>query len=197
MGQWTFTQFQKELQNKHILPVYFIYGEEPYLIDEALKNLSKCVLNSQLKEFNLNIFYSDQTSVLQIRDAIQTLPVSSPKRLVVLKVANKLKQIDQLLPLIEKPVSSCVFVLTDQQIDQRRKFFKVLAQNGAIVNCATLKEMQLPSWIQRVADQFGKKVDLESCQLLLSLVGPSMLDLHNEIMKLVQFVGQRQQNRHK
>ena len=112
---------------------------------------------------------------------------------MILKVASKLKQIDHLLPLIEKPVSSCVLVLTDQQIDQRRKFFKVLAQNGAVVNCATLKEMQLPSWIQRVADQFGKKVDLKSCQLLLSLVGPSMLDIHNEIMKLVQFVGQRQQ----
>ena len=193
MSQWSFTQFQSELQKKHISSIYFLYGEESYLLDEAFKALSDAVLDNSLKDFNLNVFYADQVSALQIEETVKTLPVSATKRMVVLKGASKFKQLDHLLPLIEDPVSSCVFVLIDHQIDQRRKFFKVLGQKGVLVNCSSLKEAQLPTWIQKVALRLGKNIDLQTCRLLLERVGPSMLDLHNEIMKLVQFVGQRQQ----
>lgn len=193
MAQWNFMQFQSEIQKKNIVPVYFLYGDQPYLLDEALKSLSDVIFQNQPKDFNSNVFYADETSVLKVQDVVKTLPVASQKRMVVLKDAGKLKQIDDLLPLIEKPVSSCVLVFIDHQIDQRRKFFKLLAKHGVLVNCSSLKEAHLPAWLQRVASRLGKQVDVKTCYLLLEMVGPSMLDLHNEMMKLVQFIGSRQQ----
>ena len=70
MGQWTWSQFNKELQKKHVLPVYFFYGDEPYLLDEALTSLSNAIVDKNLKDFNLNTFYADSASALHIKEAV-------------------------------------------------------------------------------------------------------------------------------
>ena len=190
MTQWTWSQFNKELQKKHILPIYFFYGDEPYLLDEALIRLSKAIVNKNLKDFNLDTFYADSTSVLQVKEAVRTIPVMSDKRVVILKDACSFKQINQLQPLIEKPISSCVLVFTDTKINQKMKFFKVLSQTGVIVKCSALKGYQLVAWIQKLVSDQQKSIDTKACEFLLQRVGSSMLDLHNEMIKLMQYIGE-------
>ena len=189
MAQWTWSQFHQELQKKHILPVYFLHGDEPYLLDEALKNLSNAVVDKNLKDFNLETFYADSISVLQIKEAVRTVPVMSNKRMVILKDACNFKSINQLQPLIEKPISSCVLVFTDTKINQKLKFFKVLSQKGVIVKCSALKDYQLVQWIQKIVSDEQKSIDKKACEFLLQTVGTSMLDIHNEITKLMQYIG--------
>ena len=187
--QWTWTQFHKKLQKGHIQPVYFFYGDEPYLLDDVLMSLSDAIIDKKLKDFNLKTFYAENTSALQIKEAVKTIPVASEKKLVVLKDASYFKRIDQLQSLIEKPVSSCVLVFVGNKINQQRKFFKTLSQTGAIVKCSALRDHQLSLWIQKMTSSFQKSID--DSDFLLQRVGPSMLDLHNEIMKLVQYIGKR------
>ena len=186
----TWSQFNTELQKKHILPIYFFYGDEPYLLDEALKSLSNAIVDKNLKDFNLNTFYASEVSVLQIKEAIKTMPVMSNKRVVILKDVCSFKSINQLQSLIEKPVSSCILVFTDSKINQRMKFFKILSQTGAIVKCSALKDYQLVSWIQKIVSDQQKSIDKKACEFLLQRVGSSMLDLNNEITKLMQYIGE-------
>ena len=192
MVQYSWSQFHTELQKKHILPVYFLYGDEPYLLDEALTNLSKAVVDKNLKDFNLDTFYADNASALHIKEAVKTVPIMSDKRMVILKDACSFKQINQLQPLVENPTSSCVLIFTDSKINQKMKFFKVLSQTGAIVKCSALKDYQLVLWIQKVISKEQKSIDKKACEFLLQRVGPSMLELHNEITKLMQYIGESQ-----
>ena len=189
MAQWTWSQFNKELQKKHILPVYFFYGDEPYLLDEALKKLSNVVVDKNLKDFNLETFYADSASVLQVKEAVRTVPVMSDKRMVILKGACSFKSINELQALVEKPVSSCVLVFTDTKINQKMKFFKILSQTGAIIKCSALKDHQLVAWIHKIVSDQQKSIDKKTCEFLLQRVGSSMLELHNEIIKLMQYIG--------
>ena len=70
------------------------------------------------------------------------------------------------------------------------KFFKILSQTGAIVKCSALKDHQLIAWIQKVVSDQQKSIDTKACAFLLQRVGSSMLDLHNEITKLMQYIGE-------
>lgn len=187
--EWTWTEFHKKLQKGLMQPVYFFYGDEPYLLDDALMSLLDSVVDKKLRSFNLNTFYAESASVLQIKEAVKTVPVGSDKKMVILKEASCFKQIDQLQSLIEKPTSSCVLVFVGDKINKQRKFFKTLSQRGAIVNCSGLKDHQLVLWIQKIASRFQKSID--DSGFLLQRVGPSMLDLHNEIIKLAEYVGER------
>ena len=190
MAQWSWSQFDKELQKKHILPVYFLYGDEPYLLDEALIRLSNAIVDKNLKDFNLDTFYADNASVLQIKEAVRTVPVMSDKRMVILKDACSFKSINELQVLVEKPVSSCVLIFTDSKINQKMKFFKILSQTGAIVKCSTLKDYQLVSWIQKIISDQQKSIDTKVCEFLLQRIGSSMLEIHNEMIKLMQYIGE-------
>ena len=147
-------------------------------------------MNKDLKDFNLDTFYADSVSALQVKEAIKTIPVASDKRMVIVKDISHFKQINQLQSLIEKPISSCVLVFTDSKINQKMKFFKILSQTGAIVKCSALKDYQLVAWIQKIVSDQQKSIDTKACVFLLQRVGPSMLDLHNEITKLMQYIGE-------
>src|SRR3954463_3485446 len=72
--------------------LYFLYGDEQFLIDEALKNLSDAVLGDSIRDFNMNVFYGGDADAATIRDAIETLPMMALNRLVIIKEAQELSE---------------------------------------------------------------------------------------------------------
>ena len=186
--QWTWTRFNTEIQKKNILPVYFFYGEEAFLLNEALVRLSNLIIDKKLRDFNLQTFYADSTSASQIIESVKTLPLMADKKMVILKGLNNFKEIDTIQSLIDPPITSCVLVFTDHKIGLRRKFLNAISKVGAIVKCAKLKDSQIVAWMRLIASRQQKLIDEKTCYFLLQRVGPSMLDLHNEVTKLIQHV---------
>lgn len=174
-------------------PLYLFFGEEPFLVEESLSELVDGALDGGIRDFNLNVFYAADDDMEKVRDAVETLPMMCARRVVVLKGAHhlKAKEFEQLLPIIESPVDSTVFVMVSDSIDQRLRFFKQFSQNGILVQFQRPYDNQIPSWISTLAKRHGKAVNTEAVELIHQMVGSNLIDIDNELRKLSQFVGDR------
>src|SRR4051812_22773771 len=91
---WTSQRLNDSVARGEIYPLYFFYGDETFLIDEAVEAIEHVALGEGLRDFNLNTFYGGEAEAAQIRDAVETLPMMSQVRLVVLKDTQDLSEKD-------------------------------------------------------------------------------------------------------
>jgi len=170
-----------------------LHGEEDYLIRDALDTIVEEALQGSVKDFNFDVFYAQVDETLRVRDAVETLPMMAERRVVVFKECQHLrsKDYDLLLPVVETPVDTTVFVLIATHIDQRLKFFKRFAENGKIIKFTRPYDNQMSMWIDKIANRNNIKLSGEANELLQRMVGTNLIDIDNEIKKLAQYLGKK------
>ena len=144
-------------------------------------------------DFNCDVFEASETNSGTVKDAVEMLPMMSPRRLVVYRGVDNLKDKDweALYPLFERPVDSTTFVLTCESLDKRKKFFKKLNEAAITVELKRPYDSQLMDWIDYLAFRLKIKVSREAAQLLKQFVGANLTELNNEIGKLKDYIGDR------
>lgn len=188
-------QLAFQLDRGEISPLYCLFGEEAFMIDEALVKIREKVLGDGLPDFNLNVFYAADSSVESICDAVETLPMMAQRRLVLVKEAQELSaaEWERLTPLVENPVSSTTLVIVATKVDMRKKFFKFFETKGVMVKFQKPFENQLAPWIHYIAKKYDKVMSPEAVEVLREWVGSNLSDINNEIRKVAQFVGEKNQ----
>lgn len=195
MATWDERQFRQSLSDKEIHPLYLLYGEEVFLLDEAVKGLKAQALGDGLEDFNFNVFYGRDKETSQVRDVIETLPMMAQRRVVILKEAQDCKEADfaELLPVIEQPVQSTTFIIVAAKIDKRKKFFKNFQKHGVMVEFRKPFENQIPAWIKYIAQKHSLNIDDPKANLIQQMVGSNLLSIDNEMRKLAQYKGESSQ----
>jgi DNA polymerase-3 subunit delta len=183
----------KDLENKKFAPVYFFYGDEPYLLGQIPDRFKFSVLDENTIDFNLNIFYAGDTDVTTIKDAVETLPVMSPYRLVILKNAQDLKeaQWSELESLFKNPVESSIFVIFADKVDKRKKSMKLIFDHVITSEFKKPYDSQIPQWINHLAQNYELKFSNEATHRLHRLVGNNLSELDHQIQKLKNFLGEK------
>lgn len=190
---WGLRQLQQSLSKQTPSPLYFIFGDEVYLVNEALKLIQSKSVTRELEDFNLDRFEAPQSSSLHVREAIITLPVMAPRRLVIFKNVQSLKEQDwePLISLIETPLDSCVFVLVTEKADKRKKYFKKLSRHGVCLELKTPYDNKIPLWIDYMVTSENIQIDIDAKLLLHQLVGSNLSEIKNEILKIKSYLGDR------
>lgn len=194
-SQQFYNAVEKSLEAQKFSPLYFFYGEEPYLIQQAVNYLKVCALHGGAADFNFNSYYASDVDISQVRDEVETLPMMAPRRVVLLKEVQDLsdKEWVELEPLLETPVESSVFILVGGKIDKRKKFFKHLYEQSIHVEFKKPYENQIPGWIRHICKGHDLTISDEAVQLLHRLVGNQLTEIESEIVKLKDFLDQRNQ----
>ncbi len=197
MAEWTSQQIEQSLKAGQIKPVYLFYGEESFLIEESLKQIRAAALAEGIEDFNYDLFYGNELDAFQVKDAVETLPMMSPRRMVVLRELQDLKESHRsaLESLILDPIESTVFVMTASKIDKRQRFFKSILKSGVVVEFKRLYSEQVAGWIRQLAQREGLQIEAGAVDLLQQLVGGNLSELQWEVKKLAQFVGEGKQGR--
>jgi DNA polymerase-3 subunit delta len=193
VAEWTPDQLTESFRAQKIEPLYLFYGEESFLIEESLRQIRSAVLAEGLEDFNYDVFYGHQLEVFQVKDAVETLPMMSSQRVVVLRDAQELKdsQWQALDELIVNPIDTTVFVVLATKVDKRKKFFKSFSKNGVIVEFKRLYDDQVVGWIRTLSKREGIALEPSAAQLLHQLVGNNLSELQSELVKVAQFLGER------
>jgi DNA polymerase-3 subunit delta len=183
-------KFYRDLEKGQLAPLYFLFGEEPYLLNQSVERFKFAVLNEGAIDFNYSFFYASDADITVVRDAVETLPMMSPRRLVVLKEAQELndKEWAALEPLIEEQVESTVFVITASRVDKRKKQMRLLLDKAACVEFKKPYENQIPSWINYIAQTLGLTISNDAIHLLHKLVGHHLTEIEAELKKLGEYV---------
>src|SRR5204863_4483094 len=115
-------------------PVYFLYGPEAYLRDQALREITEAALHGTLlREFNDSAFNLLTDDVRDAIAAAEQLPMMSDRRVVRLRNFARLREADEemLLAYLERPVETSVLIFIGGDVDKRKKFGKKLLAGAA------------------------------------------------------------------
>lgn len=174
-------------------PIYFFYGEEEYLISVALESLEAQFLTDSGRDFNYDVFYGKEKPTSSILDVVETLPMMSTHRLVVVKGVDKWNESDWSVfdEYIEDPLASTVLVFVAKAIDRRKKIYKRLLKQANCVEFKKLYDNQVAPWVSYMVERLGISIDRDSAVLLHQLVGNNLSDLQSEVLKLSQYIGDK------
>jgi DNA polymerase-3 subunit delta len=186
-------KLQQRLDGKAPSELYLLIGEEAFLMHEAIRLLKHKSVDVGTIDFNCDIFYASETSAGQVRDAAEMLPMMSPRRLVVYRDVDHLKDKDweTLFPLFERPVESTTFVLACESLDKRKKAYKKLLDCAVVVELKRPYDSQVLDWVDYLAFQRQMQVSREAAQLLKQFVGSGLTEINNELGKLKDYIGER------
>ena len=190
----TSQEFETSLQQGRFPSVCFLYGEETFLVDRAVRMLLERAIDPALRDFNFNVFYGNESKGVDILDAAQTLPMFAEQRAVLVKRAEALSAAacEILLPYIQNPAQTTCLILSGTKIDQRKKFFLELKKKGTLVEYKRLYDNKISGFIQTEAVAQGKSIEPAAAELLSFLIGNNLQELSSQLEKLVAYAGSRQ-----
>lgn len=176
----------KDIENKKFEKVYFLHGEEGYFIDEITKALVDNVLEEHERDFNQAVMYGKDSEVLNIVSEAKGYPMMAERKLVIIKEAQDLKDLDMLESYFTSPSEKTVFVINykHKTFDTRKKIAKVIAQSGIMFKSEPIKDYQLPEWISNYVKTVGYSITSKASILLSEFLGSDLSRITNELSKL-------------
>lgn len=198
---------KKQIKENNLQNIYLFYGEEEYLKKYYINAITKLVVNEENKELNY-ISFDGKTDVDTIIANCETLPMFSEKKLVIAKNSGLFKSKkgdvadsgsdkkatkDKLSEYLENmPQYTClIFVETD--LDKRLKLVNAIKKYGLIVELEFQKPADLVKWVIKVFSSYKKSIEQMPASYLVENSEYSMTELLNEIEKIVNFVGDKNQ----
>lgn len=183
----TYEGIISDLKKRIFKPVYFLAGEEPYYIDLITEYIEDKVLPEAEKAFNQAVFYGEDTTILSIIETSRRFPMMSSHQVVIIKEAQSLKKIEDLILYLEKPLLSTILVINYKYkvIDKRTKLFKALENHAVYFESGKLRDYQIPPWIERYLMTKGIKTDPSASAMLTEYLGTDLHKIANELDKLI------------
>ncbi|MFC7440654.1 DNA polymerase III subunit delta [Laceyella putida] len=192
----------RELKQQKIHPVYFFYGTEPYLIEEALAALEAQLMPGEDEFGNRVALDLEETPIQMLIQEAETLPFFGERRFIIGKNAQFLTagkgksgvshDAEALIHYLKNPLATSVVVLTlhSDQLDKRKKVVKELLAGARTMQFESLKGKEVVEWVVRRFRERHVQIATEALKELVILVGNDLRLLHQECEKLATFVGE-------
>ena len=182
----TYLQIIKEIKAKKYAPIYLLHGDEAYYIDKISKYIEDNVLTEGEKSFNQMIMYGKDTDHKTLIDTCSRYPMMASHQVVVLKEAQEMKTLKELMPYIERPVHSTILVICfkHKKFDGRTKFGKLVKQKALVFESKKLYDNQIPDWIQSYLKDKKLSISPSAAALVAEYLGENLSKVSNELDKL-------------
>ena len=183
----TYEVIARDLKNRIYKPVYYLMGEESYYIDKISEYIAQTVLTDEEKEFNLTVVYGSDTDVATIINAAKRYPMMAERQVVIVKEAQQLKNIEELVYYVQKPLQSTVLVLCHKNgtIDRRKKLAAEVEKVGVLFESKKWKEAQLPGFITTYLKRKSVDIEPKASEMMAEFVGADLNRMAGELDKLV------------
>lgn len=173
-----------QLKSRQFAPVYLLMGEEPFYIDRICRFFENRVIDEENRDFNQVVLYGKDTSAAEIVANAKEFPFGSPYKLVVVKEAKDLKDIDLLKSYVENPVATSILVICYKYGKLKATQYKPYEKKGVVFESVGVKDWNLPDWVLKTAAGFQFKLDPQTANLLAEHIGNDLSRIFNEFEKL-------------
>ncbi len=177
----------RDLKNKVYHPVYLLYGEEEYFIDQISDYIEENILDDSEKEFNQSVHYGLDVNVLDLISEAKRYPMMAPYNVVIVKEAQVIRNITELEKYVEQPSPTTVLVLNYKhgKPDGRKNYVKLIKKKGVLFESKRLYDNQVPAWIEQYISAKEVRITPKAIQLLIAYLGTDLSKIANEIDKLI------------
>jgi DNA polymerase-3 subunit delta len=188
--QSSFQQLIKNLQGSKFKPLNLIYGEEPFQIEEIIREFKNYFGSCELFD----------TESLEINELIGSLELPAgmwkdePKgRLILCRNIEKLShdKLETLTKYFENPVETTCLVMTANHIDKRKHWVKTADQGGDLFEVKEPYERDFIKWQSYFEKKVGKSIDPKAWQLLIYNAQLKLSLVWADLQNISLFVGDK------
>ena len=186
MAKYTYESIMSELRSGVYRPVYYLMGEEGYFTDKITDYIIENALTEIERDFNLTVFYGLETDIDTVINTAKRFPMMAERQVVVVKEAQALKNIDNLIYYLQNPQPTTVLVFAHKNgsLDKRKKVATEVDRNGVVLDTKKFREDNLPSFISSYLKEKGLTADPKSVLMLRESIGADLSRIAGEIDKL-------------
>ncbi len=183
----TFDKIITDLKTRKYFPIYLLMGEEAYYIDKISNYIAENVLKEEEKAFNQTILYGKDNDAAAVINVAKRFPMMSEYQVVIVREAQNLGNIDDLIYYAPKPLKSTILVLNYKykKFDKRKKLYKEIEKTGLIFESKKLYEDKIPGWINQHVKEKGYLIQPQALMLLTENLGSDLLKIERELEKLI------------
>ena len=186
-------ELQKAIKRKEISPLYFLYGEESFLLEQAVTSLKENLVDPSLLHFNLTVFSGRESTPQDIVSSAKTHPLSGAYRMGVVKEADKLKSPwNNFTPYFNQPLTTTCLVFCGEKLPLKSTPLSAFKKNGVLVRFYHPYDREIPGWIKNIAQSCNKKVSRSAVALLSTELENDLQTIFKEVEKIAAYVGDRE-----
>lgn len=182
--QMTYEQVITKLHSKQFAPVYFLMGDEPFYIDEISDYIEDNAMPEEQRDFNQILLYGKETNADEVIAMAKEFPFGTEKRVVIVKEAKELKNIERLIKYAEAPSPTAIVVICYKYATIRATQLKAIDKNCVMFHSEKMKDYKLPAWIQSHVGRYNFKIQPAVANLLAENIGVDLSRMDNEFKKL-------------
>ncbi|MCQ2252414.1 MAG: DNA polymerase III subunit delta [Bacteroidales bacterium] len=186
MAASTYENIMADLKAGKYANVYLLQGEEPYYIDKITEYIENNVLTPDQKVFNQTVVYGKDIDVRNLDTMARRFPAMAQYQVVIVKEAQDLKKIEDLVFYVQKPQKSTILVLAHKYktLDKRKKLSTQIEKSGVLYTSKKLYDNQVPAWVEGYVKQIGLQTDPRATRLITEYLGTDLSKIANELDKL-------------
>ena len=195
-------ELEKDLNNGNLESIYFLYGEEQYLL-ETIVNKIKKLFGECIK--GINYILIDDTNINNIISDIETPAFGYEKKLIIVKNSGILKKEGKrknaelakikerlntyLKENIEIIKHSTIIVFIEEETETKQELYKTIDKLGIICKFDFQNLLQLQKRLKGTCNAYGVKISDSNLKYFVECAGTNMQNLINEIKKLIEYKG--------
>jgi DNA polymerase-3 subunit delta len=187
-------------------PVYLLVGEDE-VEKSAMAAEFAALVDEGLQAFNVERIHAGEMTtgerlaegVGSIVAAARTLPMMSPRRVVVVSQADALlvpkreseaaaRALAELEALLNEPEPLTVLVLVAGALDRRSRLFKLLVKQATVVECGAIADLaDAERWVRNRAAAAGSHIDAPAARLVAQRAGLDVHRLRGDVDRLMLY----------
>ena len=183
----TYEEIVRSIKNHDYKPVYYLMGEESYYIDKISEYILQTVLKEEEREFNQTVLYGSDTDISTVINAAKRYPMMAERQVVILKEAQHVKRMEDLVYYVQKPLQSTVLVICHKNgtLDRRKKLAAEIEKVGFLFESKKMKDSQLPGFITSYLKRKSVEIEPKASEMMAEFVGTDLSRMAGELDKLV------------
>ena len=194
----TYTQISQNLKNGKFSKIYLLMGEETFFTDKISNFFQNKFIDESLKEFNLEIHYGKDSSILKVLNSCKSFPMMSDKKLIIVKEAQELDvfktknntYLNYLLEYIKNPnqSSTVIYCIKNKKLDKRGKLYKSFLEHAIVLDSDAKENKiynnQIPKWIRNEVQNENFTINDDALFLISENIGNNLVKISNALKKV-------------
>lgn len=197
MPQLNEAELKKQISSVEFARLYFLFGDEKYLIRHYTSLIYKKAIDPNFADFNFHQYDGKDIDFDIVSQAVEALPMMSDKTLILIKdlpVDNlNSDQTEKFTKLMSDIPDTTIILISNPSIDinirsaKGKKILSVIENFGCSVPFEHAGFNQLIKLIEKGVAARGCSISSSNARYLLTLVGNDMTVIINELDKICAY----------
>lgn len=130
----------------------------------------------------------EETSVDRMREALQSLPFLTPRKLVVLREPSKQKAFSEsIADILTGTAETTDVIIYEPKLDKRSSYYKTLKKETDFQDFTVLEAGGLARWAVDYVKEQGGELSMSDATFLVNRLGPNQQMLQTDLQKLLNY----------